>query len=41
MDIKQCMEVTKKYYSKWLGEDEILLGDSKGIEYLYLSLIHI
>lgn len=35
MDMKQCMEVTKKYYSKWLGEDEILLGDSKGIEYLY------
>jgi len=35
MDIKGCMEITCKYYSKWLGQDEILTRDFSGAEYVY------
>ncbi len=35
MDIKCCMEITCKYYSKWLGQDEILMRDFSGAEYVY------
>lgn len=35
MNRKTCMEITGRYYSKWLGQDGILLRDFKGVEYVY------
>lgn len=32
---KKNLDTTSRYYSKWLGQDEILLRDFSGIEYLY------
>ncbi|MCM1244033.1 MAG: GNAT family N-acetyltransferase [Roseburia sp.] len=32
---QKCMEITCRYYSKWLGQDGILLRDLKGVTYLY------
>lgn len=37
MNGNKYMEVTCRYYSKWLGQDDILLRDWKGIEYLYFG----
>lgn len=31
------MKITCEYYSKWLGQDEILLHDFSGVQYLYSS----
>lgn len=33
--MERNMETTCRYYSKWLGQDEILLRDFRGIKYLY------
>ncbi len=33
--MKDCMEITREYYSKWLGQDGILNKDFSGIRYLY------
>lgn len=33
--MKGCREITCKYYSKWLGQEDILLRDFKGVEYIY------
>lgn len=34
VNAKNCMEVTCRYYSAWLGQDGILLHDFKGIRYV-------
>ena len=33
--IKEYMEVTCRYYSKWLGKEGLLLNDFDGIQYVY------
>ncbi len=33
--MERNMETTCRYYSKWLGQDEILLRDFRGTKYLY------
>lgn len=33
--MERNLETTCRYYSKWLGQDEILLRDFRGIKYLY------